>query len=333
MRILVTGGAGYIGSHLAHEAASLGHDVFVIDSLIKGNRWAVPQGAEFIEADIGDADVVSQILKEKKIEAVFHFAAFTSVPESVEEPQKYFENNTAKSIRLILESIKAQVKYFIFSSTAAVYGEQDQKIVSEEFPLEPISPYGESKLMTEKALQEACLDSSMKYTILRYFNVAGASLKFPVGQATESATHLIKVAAEVASHKRSHLEVYGTDYGTPDGTCIRDYIHVDDLVEAHIKALDHLSKNGKSDIFNCGYQKGYSVNDVVETMKSVSKNNFKVQYLPRRKGDIEQLIANTEKIRRVLGFQPQNDNLELICQSAYDWELKLKKINEENKKG
>jgi UDP-glucose 4-epimerase len=325
-RLLVTGGAGYIGSHVAHQLVEAGHQVTVLDNLYSGHRWAIPEKAEFIEGSVGDVPLVDRILSSKKIEGVLHFAAHIEVGESVNMPAKYFRNNTANALELFDACSRNGVKRVIFSSTAAVYGEPKDQLVPETAPLAPVNPYGSSKMMSERILQDISQAAgAMSFVILRYFNVAGAKLNLKIGQATPRATHLIKVASEAALGMRDSLAVYGTDYPTPDGTCLRDYIHVEDLAAAHLSALSYLEKGGKSDIFNVGYGRPYSVNEVIQTMKEVSGVDFKVVNGPRRAGDSSSLAANNEKIKRVLGWTPKYDDLNLICETAFKWEKELQK--------
>ncbi len=325
MKILITGGAGYIGSHLVKQLGEESlHEIFVLDNLSTGFRDLILYG-EFIKADLNDFDLIDRIFEKYRFDAVIHFAASLIVSESVENPLKYYLNNTANTANLIKTCLKYNVNRFIFSSTAAVYGEKgvDESIVKESDSLNPLNPYGRSKLMSETILKDASkAKSDFKYVILRYFNVAGASIDGKIGQKTKNATVLIKVCAEAAAGKRDKIQIFGNDYPTKDGTCIRDYIHVEDLCYAHTKALNYLNEGGESDVFNCGYQKGYSVLEVVETMKKVSKRDFKVEITKRREGDPSQIIANSNKIRNVLGWNPKYNNLELICKSAFEWEMK-----------
>ncbi len=325
MKILITGGAGYIGSHLVKQLGEESlHEIFVLDNLSTGFRDLILYG-EFIKADLNDFDLIDRIFEKYRFDAVIHFAASLIVSESVENPLKYYLNNTANTANLIKTCLKYNVNRFIFSSTAAVYGEKgvNESIVKESDSLNPLNPYGRSKLMSETILKDASkAKNDFKYVILRYFNVAGASIDGKIGQKTKNATVLIKVCAEAAAGKRDKIQIFGNDYPTKDGTCIRDYIHVEDLCYAHTKALNYLNEGGESDVFNCGYQKGYSVLEVVETMKKVSKRDFKVEITKRREGDPSQIIANSNKIRNVLGWNPRYNNLELICKSAFEWEMK-----------
>ena len=323
-KILVTGGAGYIGSHTVRKLIKAGHDVVVIDNLYSGFRWAVHDDAEFVEADIGDYARVSALLHDKNIDAVIHFAGHVVVPESVDDPLKYYRNNTVNSQRLIQACRDRDISRFIFSSTCSVYGESDGEPIDETTALNPINPYARSKLMTEWMLQDTARSGvDFRYIALRYFNVAGAAVDGSLGQATPEATHLIKVASEVICGKRDKIQIFGTDYPTADGTCIRDYIHVDDLAGAHVKALKYLLDGGHSTVLNCGYGKGYSVREVVNVMAKVSGSAFAAEETDRRAGDPPVLIANNNKIRNILGWAPKYDDLELICRNALDWETGL----------
>jgi len=325
MKVLITGGAGYIGSHVVKQLGDFtDYDITVLDNLSTGFKKAILYG-RFVEADLSDWGFVRKFLSEEKFDAIIHFAASIVVPESVEDPLKYYLNNTANTLNLIKAAVEANVGKFIFSSTAAVYGQPDKKYIpiDENCPTNPINPYGMSKLMSENILRDSAKAyKGFKYVILRYFNVAGADIQGRIGQSTKNATHLIKVAAEAACGKRDKVQVFGVDYDTPDGSCIRDYIHVDDLANAHLLALDYLDKN-KSDIFNCGYSKGYSVLEVLDTMKKVTQVDFTVEITGRRLGDPAELVASNKKIVEKLNFKPQYDNLEIICKTAYEWEKKI----------
>lgn len=322
MRVLVTGGAGYIGSHTVYQLIEAGHEVLVVDNLYSGHRWAVHPQADFIYADIADYEAMSHVFSSHNFDAVLHFAAHIEVPESVSNPLKYYQNNVAASANLLRVTVEAGVENFIFSSTAAVYGNPEYVPVDEVAPTLPINPYGTTKLVTEWMLRDVAKSSQGKFRFvaLRYFNVAGARADGKIGQATPNATHLIKVACEAATGKRDHVSIFGTDYATPDGTCIRDYIHVEDLARAHLDALIYLKGGGASDIFNCGYGAGFSVKEVLECVKDISGIDFTVVRQGRREGDPENLIANAERIRRILGWQPRFADLSLICRSAYEWE-------------
>jgi len=324
--ILVTGGAGYIGSHTLHKLQEAGTSAIALDNLVNGHRWAVPKGVELVEGDIADQALVEKLLRQHRIESVIHFAAFLAVEESVQNPLKYYRNNVAGSLSLIEACAKNGVKHFIFSSTCAVYGSPEKNPIHEGFPLNPESPYARSKWMTETFLRdlETSGTSPMKSVALRYFNVAGARVGGGLGQATPLATQLVKVASEVASGKRDKLFVFGTDYPTKDGTCVRDYIHVDDLADAHILALEYLRKGGASETVNCGYGKGYSVREVVETMKKVSGVDFRVEDRPRRAGDTIAVWADTTKVKKLLGWKPKYEDLDLICRTSFEWEKSCK---------
>lgn len=323
MAVLVTGGAGYIGSHMVLELLGAGEEVVVIDNLSTGFRWAVAPQAQLVVGDIEDVDLVSRVIRSHQIDAIIHFAGSIIVPESVEKPLMYYHNNTAKSRTLIETATRCGVKHFIFSSTAAVYGMPEQNPVTEDATLQPMSPYGTSKLMTELMLADTAKAHDFSYVALRYFNVAGADPEGRTGQSTPQATHLIKVACETALGKRPQMEVFGTDYETEDGTCVRDYIQVTDLARAHMAALSHLRKGGRSDVFNCGYSKGYSVLEVVDAVKRVSETDFTVRMSPRRPGDPAAIVAGSSKIRDTLGWVPKHDDLDGIVRQALTWEAQL----------
>lgn len=327
MSVLVTGGAGYIGSHMVLALCDAGHDVVVLDNLTTGMAWAVAPQARLIEGDIDDEDLTLNIIAEHKVDAIIHFAGSIIVPESVTDPLGYYLNNTVKSRSLIHSAVKAGVPHFIFSSTAAVYGNPKVIPVQESDELLPISPYGTSKLMTELMLRDTSAAHDLNYVALRYFNVAGADPKGRSGQSTPQATHLIKVACETVLGKRDHLQVFGRDYDTRDGTCLRDYIHVSDLVRAHIDALSYLRGGGASRVFNCGYGQGYSVLDVIGAVERAAGASLEVRDAPRRAGDAAEIIANADKARSVLGWQPQHDDLDLIVASALAWEKHLQGRN------
>ena len=326
MSILVTGGAGYIGSHMVLELLSAGEKVVVLDNLSTGVRAAVPAEAQLIVGDVGDQEAVTSLMRRHGVEAAVHFAGSIVVPDSVVDPLGYYNNNTVKSRALLAAVVAAGVKNFIFSSTAAVYGMPSTNPVSEMNELKPISPYGTSKLMTELMLADVARAHDFRYAALRYFNVAGADPMGRSGQSTPRATHLIKVACQTALGDHAQLSVYGTDYPTPDGTCVRDYIHVSDLARAHMAALRNLRNGGASDVFNCGYGRGYSVLEVIEAVKKVSGVDFKVSFGPRRAGDPAALVAGAGRIRKVLGWQPQLEDLETIVTHAYGWESRLVKL-------
>ena len=323
MTILVTGGAGYIGSHMALELLDAGERVVVLDNLSTGFRWAVPQAARLVVGDFGDRALVADLLAREKIESIIHFAAKIVVPDSVADPLGYYENNTAKARSLLQCAVEGGVKHFIFSSTAAVYGEPKTTPVREDDPKEPINPYGRSKLMVEWMLADTAAAHPLRYTALRYFNVAGADPKGRSGQSTDNATHLIKVTVQTALGLRKGMEVFGTDYPTPDGSCLRDYIQVTDLVRAHIDALRRLRAGGDSIVCNVGYSRGYSVLDVINTVKRVSGVDFPVRMSGRRAGDPAAIIASNERARKELGWVPMHDNLEEIVRQALNWERGL----------
>ncbi|MEX0798124.1 MAG: UDP-glucose 4-epimerase GalE [Bacteriovoracaceae bacterium] len=318
--ILVTGGAGYIGSHVVKLLGEAGHEVLVYDNLSTGFKEAVLCG-ELIEGDLGDEQMLESVFKKHKIDGVMHFAGSIVVPESVENPLKYYSNNTANSLGLLKLCVKYQVNQFIFSSTAAVYGVPPEGKASEQTALRPINPYGQSKLMTELMLQDAaraCAD--FNYTALRYFNVSGADPEGKIGQAFAGATHLIKVNCEAAAGKREKTYIFGTDFNTPDGTGVRDYIHVMDLAQAHLDALSFLFKEKKSEVFNCGYGHGFSVKEVVSAVKEVTGVDYPVEESERRPGDPATLVSQTDKIKSVIGWKPKYDDLKFIIKTAYEWE-------------
>jgi UDP-glucose 4-epimerase len=323
MTILVTGGAGYIGSHIVQGLLDRQQSVVILDNLSTGFRHAVPSEVPLFVGEVGDEGLVSRLMAAHRVEAVMHFAASSVVPHSVVNPLGYYSNNTAGSLALLKAAVNAGIRYFVFSSTAAVYGNPDTPLVGEDAIARPMSPYGTSKLMTEMMLRDAASASDLKYIVLRYFNVAGADPKLRAGQSTRAATHLVKLAVQAALGVRNGMEIFGTDYPTPDGTCIRDYIHVCDLVTAHIEALNYLRGGGNSATLNCGYGHGYSVREVIDTVKLVSGSNFVVAACPRRAGDPASIIADTRAIRQVLPWAPVYDNIEVIVQHALAWERKL----------
>lgn len=322
--VLVTGGAGYIGSHAVLALLDAGWPVVVIDNLVTGFEWAVPKAAVFAKGDIADQALVERLIAEHGIKAVIHFAGSIVVPESVENPLKYYENNTAKSRSLIESAVKCGVRHFIFSSTAATYGIPEQVPIVETARTQPINPYGWSKLMTERMLADVASAHPLNFCALRYFNVAGADPQGRSGQSTAGATHLIKVAVEAAIGKRSHVSVYGTDYGTPDGTGIRDYIHVSDLAAAHVDALEKLIDEPEmSHIMNCGYSRGFSVLEVLDSVDRVTNMKIERRLEERRPGDPDALVADNSKILATLPWRPKRDDLDTIVADALAWERKL----------
>ena len=321
MKVLVTGGAGYIGSHIVKTLGEKGHDIVVYDNLSYGHDWALLSG-RLVKGDLGDKEYLDAVFAEEKFDAIIHMAAFIVVDESIREPLKYYQNNFINAMTLIRTCLKHGVKKFLFSSTAAVYGIPEKIPVTEESPLLPINPYGASKVMVEQVLKDVSASDDLRYIALRYFNVAGADPMSRIGQARKDATHLITVSLRTALGIRDHLDIYGTDYPTPDGTCIRDYIHVDDLSNAHVLALEYLVSGGESRIYNCGYGHGYSVKEVVDEVKRVTGVHFPVIATDRRIGDPPALIADSSKLRQELQWGPQHDNLEYIIRTAWDWEKK-----------
>ncbi|MBN8998676.1 MAG: UDP-glucose 4-epimerase GalE [Rhizobiales bacterium] len=327
MTVLVTGGAGYIGSHMVWRLVDAGEDVVVLDRLSTGFEWAVAPEARLVVGDIGDEALVRRIIGDHQVDAVIHFAGSIVVPESVSDPLGYYLNNTVKSRALIESVIAGGVRHFIFSSTAAVYGDAGARPVQETAALDPLSPYGRSKLMTEWMLDDAARAHDFRYVALRYFNVAGADPKGRTGQSTRGATHLIKIACETALGKRAGMEIHGTDYDTPDGTCIRDYIHVTDLANAHADALAYLRAGGASLVANCGYGHGYSVRQVVDAVRRVSGVDFPVVEGPRRAGDVPAVVADSHIARDRLGWKPEHDDLDGCVATALAWERALSTRN------
>jgi UDP-glucose 4-epimerase len=325
MTVLVTGGAGYIGSHMVHGLLDAGERVVVLDNLSTGFDWAVAAGAPLVIGGTGDQALVGKIIRDHDVDAIIHFAASIVVPDSVRDPLGYYRNNTVNSRALIECAIEHGVRAFIFSSTAAVYGNPVEIPVREDAPTTPISPYGWSKLMTEIMLRDASSAHGLSHVVLRYFNVAGADPQGRTGQSTAGATHLIKVAVETALGLRDEINVFGTDYPTPDGTCIRDYIHVADLVLAHSAALRALRSGAPSMTLNCGYGHGYSVSEVIDTVKRVSGVDFRVKNAPAREGDAAMVVADTAQIRQTLAWRPQYDDLAVIVRDVLAWERKLAK--------
>ena len=323
MSVLVTGGAGYIGSHMVLELLDAGEQVIVLDNLSTGFRWAVRDGVPIIVGDSGDEVLVSRLIRENDITAIIHFAASLIVPDSVRDPLAYYRNNTVNTRALIETAVTSGVRHFIFSSTCAVYGNPAKIPVPEDTPTLPVSPYGSSKLMSEIILRDASQAYGLDYVSLRYFNVAGADPKGRAGQSTKAATPLIKVAVEAALGLRPKVQVFGTDYPTPDGTCIRDYIHVSDLVRAHWNALHYLRSGGRSLALNCGYGRGFSVLEILNTVKRISGVDFRVEIAPRRLGDAVQMVAESHLIRETLGWRPRFDDVSTIIAHALAWEHTL----------
>jgi UDP-glucose 4-epimerase len=323
MAVLVTGGAGYIGSHMVYALLAAGERVVVLDNLSTGFDWAIAEGAPLARGETGDQPLVSKLIKDYGVESIIHFAASIVVPDSVADPLGYYKNNTVNSRALIECAVKGGVKHFIFSSTAAVYGNPARVPVTENDLTAPMSPYGSSKLMTEIMLRDAGFAHGLKHVILRYFNVAGADPQGRTGQSTKGATHLIKVAVETALGRRTKMDVFGTDYPTPDGTCVRDYIHVSDLAQAHLDALRYLRAGGDSITANCGYGRGYSVREVIDTVKRVASTDFRVDISGPRPGDPAQIVASSDRARTALGWTPRHDDLDEIVGHALAWERKL----------
>jgi UDP-glucose 4-epimerase len=320
--ILVTGGAGYIGSHVVRQLGEAGERIVVLDDLSTGFRQAVLYG-DLVVGNTGDRQCLESLFSRHSIDTVMHFAAHTVVPESVADPLKYYRNNTCASRTLLEFSLRAGVKHVVFSSTAAVYGMPSEGEASEDTATAPINAYGTSKLMTEWMLRDVAAVNPLTYVALRYFNVAGSDPEGRIGQATPKATLLTKVACEVAVGKRDHVSIFGTDYATPDGTGVRDYIHVEDLADAHLKALAYLRRGGKSTTLNCGYGRGYSVRELITMVEAVAGHEIAKREAPRRAGDPPMLVAQAKRIREVLGWQPQHDDLEKIVSTALAWERKL----------
>jgi UDP-glucose 4-epimerase len=322
--VLVTGGAGYIGSHTLLQLTARGEKVVVLDDLSTGFRQAV-RDVPLVVGNVGDRELVDRLLDEHRVDTIIHFAAHTIVPESVSNPLKYYGNNTCATRSLLESAARAGVKHFVFSSTAAVYGIPADGQASEETATAPINAYGTSKLMSEWMLRDLCAATPMRHVVLRYFNVAGCDTQGRIGQSTRAATLLVKVACEVAVGKRPHLSVFGTDFPTPDGTGVRDYIHVEDLATAHVNALSYLRGGGKSLVANCGYGHGYSVREVVSSVEKIAGIKLPLREEPRRAGDPPALIAKADKVRQVLGWSPRLDDLDTIVRSALEWERRLQR--------
>jgi UDP-glucose 4-epimerase len=323
MTVLVTGGAGYIGSHMVHALVDSGERVIVLDNLSTGRTAALPAKVPLILGDTGDSELIASLIESHQIEAILHFAASIVVPESIGKPLGYYHNNTTNSRTLMETAIAGSVRYFIFSSTAAVYGNPVQVPVPEDAVPAPLSPYGWSKLMTEVMLRDAAAAHGLSYAVLRYFNVAGADPRMRTGHSGPDATHLIKVAVQAAQGLRDHLDIFGTDYETPDGTCIRDYIHVSDLARAHLAALRYLRSGGANVTLNCGYGRGYSVLQVVDSVRRAVGHDFPVRITSRRPGDPMAIVAQASKIRSMLNWSPQFDDLDKIIAHAVAWERNL----------
>src|SRR6266404_374816 len=323
MSVLVTGGAGYIGSHTVRALVEAGESVVVVDNLSTGFSAYLPEGVALFIGDAADENLVEGVIAAHAVESIVHLAGSVVVPDSMRDPLAYYRNNTMTTRSLLNAAVKGGVSRFIYSSAAAVYGNPDQVPVAEHAPTRPLSPYGSSKLMTEIMLHDTASAHGMKYVVLRHFNVAGADPLARIGLATVGATHLLKITVEAATGQRAKIDVFGTDYPTPDGSCIRDFIHVSDLAQAHRAALSYLRGGGASVTLNCGYGRGYSVLETIEAVRRVSGRNFAVQYAPRRPGDIMTMIADTSRIRTTLDWTPQYDNLETIAAHALAWEEKL----------
>jgi UDP-glucose 4-epimerase len=323
MTVLVTGGAGYIGSHMVLALAEAGESVVVIDNLSTGFSTSLPEGVPLFIGDAADENLVEGVIAAHGVDSIVHFAGSVVVPESMRDPLAYYRNNTMTTRSLLNTAVKCGVNRFIFSSTAAVYGNPDRMPVTEDAPTRPMSPYGSSKLMAEIMLHDVAAAHDMKYVVLRYFNVAGADPQARIGLSTAGATHLLKIAVEAATGQRAKIDVYGTDYPTPDGSCIRDFIHVSDLAQAHRAALSYLRGGGPSTTLNCGYGHGTSVLETIEAVRRVSGRNFAVQYAARRPGDIMTMVADTSRIAATLDWTPQYADLETIAAHALAWEEKL----------
>jgi UDP-glucose 4-epimerase len=325
MRILVTGAAGYIGSHILCQLRDAGHEAVALDDLSSGHAWAVGD-AELVRLDLADSRGVGELLERRRFDGVVHCAGHIWVGESVRQPGRYYRNNAANAFGLFELCAQSGVPLLVFSSTAAVYGAPEIQPISESAPLQPISPYGRSKLMAEQALQDIATAHGLRFAILRYFNVAGADPKLRVGEATPNNNHLVKLACEAALGARPGMRINGDDYPTPDGTCIRDYVHIDDLARAHLEALRHLADGGASFIANCGYGHGFSVREVLETVRRISGAAFPIEIGPRRPGDPPALIAETTRLRSLLGWRPQHDDLDDIVATAWAWEQRLARL-------
>lgn len=320
MSILITGGAGYIGSHVVYEFIGQGYDVIVVDDLSTGSRSLLPEKIQFYKANVGNQTMMENIFRSHHIDTVLHFAGSIIVPESVENPLKYYQDNTCVTLNLLQCCLKEGVKNFIFSSTASVYGNNPAKLMKEDYRPHPENPYASSKLMTEMMIHDTAKAHGLNFAILRYFNVAGADPQGRTGQIKKDATHLIKVACQTALGIRPDIKVYGTDYDTPDGTCIRDYIHVSDLANAHLRVYEHMKTQIANKIYNCGYGRGFSVLEVIECIEKIAGRSLRKEMAPRRAGDPVALIADSSLLKMETGWAPQFDNLDIIVQTALDWE-------------
>jgi len=325
MKILITGGAGYIGSHVVKALGINGDDLLVYDDLSTGHEWALLYG-RLVKGDMSDMHFLNKIIQEYKPDAIMHFAALIQVEESVREPLKYYRNNIVNTLNLLEVMKKNNVRNLIFSSTASVYGIPGKIPITEDAPLNPINPYGSSKATVERVLNDLSQVSDFRYISLRYFNVAGADPEARIGQAYQEATHLITRALKTAKGEFDKLQIFGTDYPTQDGTCVRDYIHVDDLAHAHLLTLNYLLETGKSRVFNCGYGHGYSVKEVVKTAQKVTGRDFTTEDVERRPGDTPILVADSSRLKEELRWEPLHDNLEFIIKTAWEWERKLKQF-------
>lgn len=323
MTVLVTGGAGYIGSHTVRALVDAGARVVVIDNLSTGFSHFLPESVPLFIGDVADENLVEGVIAAHNVNSIIHFAGSVVVPDSLRDPLGYYRNNTMTTRNLLNAAVKCNISRFIFSSTAAVYGNPDQMPVAEEAPTRPLSPYGSSKLMTEIMLHDVATAHGMHYVVLRYFNVAGADPQARIGLATVGATHLLKIAVEAATGQRAKIDVFGTDYPTADGSCVRDFIHVTDLAQAHCAALTYLEQGGTSATLNCGYGRGYSVLETIEAVRRESGRNFAIQYADRRPGDIMTMIADTARMRATLDWTPQYDSIDTIARHALAWEEKL----------
>lgn len=323
--VLITGGAGYIGSHAMYEFLDNGYKVVVIDNLSEGNKFLIPENVEFYNVNVSDTEKVKKIIEKHNIENILHFAGYIVVPESVTNPIKYYENNSVASFNLIKTACEMKIKNFIFSSTAAIYGNNENYLDEGQAP-NPNNPYGNSKLLTEIMLRDCAEAYGLNFTIFRYFNVAGADSKLRTGQISKQSTHLIKIACEVATGKRDKMYIFGDDYETPDGTCVRDYIHVSDLANAHYMVLEYMQNNKSNQVFNCGYGKGYSVLEVINALERYLGHDINKIIGDRRDGDPAKLVSDPYKIKSVIGWEPKYESLDIILETALKWEEKLKEL-------